>query len=90
MLRVFEHLLLLLSSAALYAAALAVASLATPRRLEQVVAAAPLAASAAVGEALVLGLLGLGGSAVALALDAGLTYLIAARVHRAGLTGLAS
>ena len=89
MLRVFEHLLLLLSSAALYAAALAVASLATPRRLEQVVAAAPLAASAAVGEALVLGLLGLGGSAVALALAAGLTDLIAARVHRAGLTGLA-
>jgi hypothetical protein len=87
-LRVFEHILLLLSGAALWAAALAVASLATPRRLEQVVAAAPLAASAAVGEALVLGLLGLGGSAVGLALAAGLTYLVATRINRAGLTGL--
>jgi hypothetical protein len=78
--QVVEHLLLLLSIAALWAAAARVTSRATPRCLERVVAAAPLAASAAILQALALGLVGLGTSPVALSLASAAVYLLARRL----------
>jgi hypothetical protein len=61
------HLLLVLALACLVAAAGRVAGLLTPSPLERVVAGAVLAATAAVAQALVLGVVDLGGSRVALA-----------------------
>ena len=55
------------------------ASLASPRGLERVVAAAPLVVATAVVEALALGSVGLGGSGMALAAAAVLTSLAAWR-----------
>jgi hypothetical protein len=74
-----HHALLAAAVAALGAAGLRAAALASPAALERAVAAAPLAAGTAVLESLLLGLVGLGGSAVALALAAGATWA-AARV----------
>ena len=51
--------LLVLAVAALWASALRVASLAAPRGLERLVAAAPIAMAAAVAEGLAFGLVGL-------------------------------
>lgn len=76
---VLHHALLGLCVAALAASALRAASPLAERGLERVLAAATLAVAAAVGEALVLGLVGLGGSTAALVLSALATYL-AARV----------
>jgi hypothetical protein len=77
-----HHVLLALSVLALGAAALRVASLASPRGLERAVAAAPLAAAAAAAEALLLGLIGIGTSPVALPLAAAATWLVAVRLVR--------
>jgi hypothetical protein len=77
-----HHVLLAVSVLALGAAALRVASLAAPRGLERVVAAAPLAAAAAAAEALLLGLVGIGTSPVALPLAAAATWLVAMRLVR--------
>jgi hypothetical protein len=71
--------LLVAAALAMGAAALRAASLAAPGGLERAVAAAPLAVAAAVAEALALGAFGLGGSQVALALAAGVTWLAAWR-----------
>jgi hypothetical protein len=76
---VLHHVLLAAATVALGAAGLRVASLAAPSGLERVLSAAALAFAAAVGEALLLGLVGLGGTSYALAVAAGLTWL-AARV----------
>jgi hypothetical protein len=65
------------AAVALGAAGLRAASLAAPRGLERVLAAAALAVAAAVVEVLVLGLAGLGRSPVALAAAAGATWLAA-------------
>jgi hypothetical protein len=66
--------LLVAAVTALGAAALRVASLASPGGLERVVAAAPLFVAAAVAEALALGAVGLGGSGLALAALAVMTW----------------
>jgi hypothetical protein len=73
-----HHALLGLSVAALGGAGLRAASLAAPLGLERALAAAAVAAAAGVIEALALGLLGAGGSAVALGLAAVGTWLAAA------------
>jgi hypothetical protein len=65
------------SAAALWCAALRTASTLSPGGLERVVAAAPLAVGAAIAEALALGIADLGGSPLALAGAAGLTWLAA-------------
>jgi hypothetical protein len=75
-----NHVLLALAVAGLLGAAWRLASLAAPAGLERVVAAAPLAVAAAVAQALLLGLVGLGASPVGLSLAAGLTWLAAARL----------
>ena len=72
-----HHVLLALSATGLVAAGLRAASRATPRGLERALAAIALAAAAAVLEALLLGLVGLGGSAITLALAALATWLAA-------------
>ncbi|MDX6690411.1 MAG: hypothetical protein QOG15_1868 [Solirubrobacteraceae bacterium] len=72
-----HHVLLVASVLALGAAALRAASALAPGGLERVLVAAVLAATAMVGEALLLGLAGLGASPVALALAAGVTWLVA-------------
>jgi hypothetical protein len=74
---ILHQALLVLAAAALGGAALRLASLAAPRGLERLVAAAPIAMTAAVAEALALGLVGLSGSSLALALAAGATWLLA-------------
>jgi hypothetical protein len=71
--------LLVAAVTALGAAALRVASVASPGGLERVVAAAPLFVAAAVAEALALGSVGLGGSGLALAGAAVLTWVAVAR-----------
>ncbi len=63
------------SVAALAAAAFRVASAAVPRGLERVLAAAAIGVSAAVAQALLLGLAGLGSSSVALFAAAALSWL---------------
>ena len=70
-----HHVLLGLAVAALGAAAVRLVSRAAPDGPERLVAAVPLAAAAAVTEALALGLLELGGSTAALAGAAALTWL---------------
>lgn len=72
--------LLVAAVAAMAAAAWRVAALTGARGLELAVAAAPLGVAAAVAEALALGTVGLGGSQVALALAAALTWLAAWRL----------
>jgi hypothetical protein len=72
-----HHALLGLSVAALGGAGLRAASLAAPRGLERALAAAALAVAAVVIEALALGLIGAGGSAVALGFAAVATWLAA-------------
>jgi len=74
---VVEHALLGLSVAALLGAALRVAALTGAGGIDRVLAAAPLAAAAAIIEALVLGLAGLGGTSLALAGAAAITWLAA-------------
>jgi hypothetical protein len=75
-----HHVLFALAVAALAGAGLRAASLAAPAGLDRPLAATVLAVAAAVLEALLLGLVGLGGSAVALALAAGATWLAATAV----------
>lgn len=75
-----HHALLALSLVALGAAALRLASMAGAVGLTCALAAAPLAVSAAVIQALVLGLVGLGTSPVALSAAAALTWLLAWRL----------
>lgn len=70
-----HHVLLVASVLALGAAALRAASTLAPDGLERVLVAAVLGATAAIAEALLLGLAGAGSSPVALALAAGATYL---------------
>jgi hypothetical protein len=70
-----HHLGLAVALAALGVAGLRVASLAAPRGLARLVAAVMLAAAAAVAEALLLGLVALGGSSVALVVAALVTWL---------------
>jgi hypothetical protein len=74
MISAIQHALLGLAIAALAGAALRVASLTGARGLDRVLAALPLAAAAAVGEGLLLGLARLGTSPVALTLAAGATW----------------
>lgn len=74
---VAHHVALALAVAALGGAALRLGGLLGARGLELVVAAAPLAVAAAVLWALGLGLVDLGGSTLALAGGAGLTWLAA-------------
>jgi hypothetical protein len=74
---VLFHALLGLSVAALAGAALRVASLTGARGLDRALAALALGAAAAVGQALLLGLVRLGTSPVALSLAAGGTWLAA-------------
>ncbi len=76
---VVHHILLAAAVLALGAAGLRVASLAAPRGLERVIAAAVLAAATAVVEVLLLGLVGLSDSSFVLAAAAGLTWLAARR-----------
>jgi hypothetical protein len=71
-----HHVLFALATAALLSAGLRVASLAASSGLERVVTAATFAASAAILEALLLGLVSLGGSAAALSAAAALTWLV--------------
>lgn len=71
-------------------AALRVASLAAPGGLERVVAAAPLAVAAAVAWALLCGLFGLGGSALALAAGAAVALALARWRAPRPANGLAS
>ena len=78
---VLHHILLAAAALALGGAGLRVASLAAAGGLERVLAAAALAVAAAVVEVLALGLVGLGGSSIALALAAGLTWVAARRVR---------
>jgi hypothetical protein len=80
---VLHHALLGVAMLALVAAAIRVASPLAPDGLPRVLAAAPLAVAAAVGEALVLGLAGLGGSPAALTLAAVLTWLTVRALVRA-------
>jgi hypothetical protein len=75
-----HHGLLGVAVAALAAAGLRVASLAAPSGLERALSAVALAVAAAVLEALLLGLVGLGGSALALTLAAVATWLACARL----------
>ena len=70
-----HHALLGLSLAALAGASLRVAALTGARGLDRVIAALPLAAAAAVGESLLLGLVGLGTNPLALASGAGLAWM---------------
>lgn len=70
-----NHALLGLSVASLGASGMRVASLAAPAGLERGLAAVVLAAAAAIAQALVLGLAGLGGTPVALVAAALLTWL---------------
>lgn len=70
-----QHALLGLSVAALGGAGLRVASLAAPSGLDRVLAAVTFAACAAVIQAVLLGLVGLGGSPLALAAAACATWL---------------
>jgi hypothetical protein len=72
---VLRHGLLVLAVAALGGAGLRAASLAAPDGLARVVAGIVLAAAAAVAESLLLGLFGIGSSAVALTLAAVATWL---------------
>ena len=76
-----DHLLLVLSVAALGGAALRAAAALSARGLDLAVAAAAIGATAAGLEALALGLVGLGGSGPALALAAAATWM----ATRAGL-----
>lgn len=71
--------LLVSAVAALGAAGLRAASLAAPQGLERGLAAAPLTVAAGVSEALALGTVGLGGSPLALAAAAWVTWLCAWR-----------
>ncbi len=75
MVAILHHALLGLSTAALAAAGLRVASLLAPTGLPRALAATPLVVGAAVVEALALGLGGLGGSAAALSAAALVTWL---------------
>jgi hypothetical protein len=77
---VLDHALLGLAMAALWASALRLSSRAAPDGLARILAAAPVALAAAVGEALVLGLLGLGGSSAALSVAALLTWAVSRTV----------
>ncbi|MGI8946097.1 MAG: hypothetical protein ACR2GL_07670, partial [Thermoleophilaceae bacterium] len=77
---VAQHAVLGLAALALGAAALRAASLTGAAGLERVVAAAPIAASAACLEALALGLAGLGSSPVALPAAAAATWLASLRL----------
>lgn len=72
--QVVHHLALAVAVLALGAAALRVASTAAPSGLERILAAVGLAVAAAATEALGLGLIGLGGNAVALVVAASATY----------------
>lgn len=74
---VAHHVVLALAVAALGGAGLRLGGRLGARGLELVVAAAPLAAAAAVLWALGLGLLDLGGSTIALAVGAGVTWIAA-------------
>jgi hypothetical protein len=69
-------MLLAIAVCAMASAAVRVASLAAPRGLARLLAAAPLAVGAAVVEALALGLVGWGGSPVALTLAAVVTWAV--------------
>jgi hypothetical protein len=73
---VLHHALLAVSVAALAAAGVRAASLLAPTGLARVLVAAVFATAAAVAQAILLGLLALGGSPVALALAALLTWLV--------------
>ena len=85
----FGHqVLLAVALTALGAAALRVAALTTERPLAQVVAAAPLLAATAVVETLVLGLVGLGPTAVALSAAAVATWLAVRALVPAPVTTL--
>jgi len=75
-----HHALLGLGVAGLLGAAWRVADNAAPAGLARVVATAVVAAALAVLEALALGIVGAGGSSVALALAAVLTYAVAWRL----------
>jgi hypothetical protein len=83
-----HQLLLTLSVAALGAAALRVAAMASPTGLDRLVAAAALAAAAAVVQAVVLGLFGAGNEPVALGAKAGATWLAALRLAPAPAVSL--
>ena len=72
-----HHILLVLALLALGAAALRAASALVPEGLERVLVAAVLGAAAVVAQTLLLALVGLGSSAVVLALGAGATWLAA-------------
>lgn len=85
---VVHHVLLAVAVLALGGAALRVASLAAPRGIERVLAAAVLAFATAVVEVLALGLAGLGGTSAALAAAAALTWLGARRVPAPALAPL--
>src|SRR4051794_23507853 len=74
---VLHHALLGVSVAALVAAAVRAASPLAPAGLARVLVAAVFASAAAVAEAILLGLLALGGSPIALALAALVTWLVA-------------
>ncbi len=76
---VVHHALLGLSIAFLVGAAIRTASLAAPAGPDRLVAAVVLAAAAAVAQALVFGLAGLGASPIALSLAAAGTWLVARR-----------
>ena len=75
-----SHVLLAVSIAALGGAGLGIASRASPRGLERIVAAAVWAAAAAVVEPLALGLVGLGTSPAALTIAAVCTWLVVGRL----------
>lgn len=72
-----HHILLVLALLAMGAAALRAASAFVPEGLERVLVAAVLGAAAVVAQTLLLALVGLGSSAVVLALGAGATWLAA-------------
>src|SRR4051812_23894592 len=74
---VITHALLGASVAALSAVAVRAASPIAPRGLTRMLVAAPIAASAAVAEAILLGLLALGGSTIALTITAIGTWALA-------------
>src|SRR3954471_8209041 len=77
---VINHALLGASVAALSAAAVRAASPIAPAGLPRLLVAASLAASAAVAEAIVLGLLALGGSTIALTAAASATWALARKL----------
>ena len=76
---VAQHALLGLAALALGAAAVRAASLTGARGLERLVAAAPVAATAACLWCVALGIVGLGSSPIALPLAAGLTWMLVRR-----------